>query len=104
MKACLVKLGLEVSQQAEAVPSLSLLHFSAAEPGAVSELVQGWQEAGVMVKEDGRELIRGENDTFVLQFEIGDSWDMGAIHKSLTEAAGDENQADPSIIIRCRNA
>jgi biotin--protein ligase len=96
MKACLIKLGLEVSQQAEAVPSLSLLHFSAAEPGAVSELVQGWQEAGVVVKEDGRELIRGENETFILQSDSGDSWDMGAVNKALTEAAGDENQADPS--------
>ena len=96
MKACLIKLGLEVSQQTEAVPSLSLLHLSAAEPGAVSELVQGWQDAGVMAKEDGREVIKGENETFILQPDSDDSWNMGAVQKALTEAAGHENEADQS--------
>ena len=89
MKACLIKLGLEVSQQTEAVPSLSLLHLSAAESAAVSELVHGWQDAGVMVKEDGRERIKGENETFVLQPDSDDSWDMGAMQKALTAASGD---------------
>lgn len=96
MKACLIKLGLEVSQQAEAVPSLSLLHFSAAEPDAVSELVQSWQDAGVMIKEEGREIIKGENDTFILHLDDGDSWDMSVVQKAISEAAGDENQTDPS--------
>lgn len=98
MKACLIKLGLEVSQQTEAVPSLSLLHLSAPEPGVVSELVQDWQEAGVVTKaEDGREIIKGENETFVLHADSGDSWDMSAVHKALAEAgAGDENQTDAS--------
>lgn len=96
MKACLIKLGLEVSQQTEAVPSLSLLHFSAADPGVVSELVHGWQEAGIMKKEDGREIIKGENETFILQSDSGDSWDMSAVHKAVSEAAGEKNQTDPS--------
>jgi biotin--protein ligase len=96
MKACLIKLGLEVSHQTEAVPSLSLLHLSAAEPGAVSELVQDWQDAGIVTKaEDGREIIKGENETFVLHADSGDSWDMSAVHKALAEASeaagGDEN-------------
>ena len=87
VKACLIKLGLEVSQQTEAVPSLSLLHLSAAEPGAVSELVQDWQEAGIVTKaEDGREVIKGENETFVLHADSNDSWDMSAVHKALAEA------------------
>lgn len=97
MKACLIKLGLEVSQQAEAVPSLSLLHLSAADDGVVSEMVHGWQEAGVMVKEDGREIIRGENDTFILQSDSGDTWDMSPVHKAISGAGGDgESQTDPS--------
>jgi biotin--protein ligase len=97
MKACLIKLGLEVSQQTEAVPSLSLLHLSAAETGAVSELVQDWQDAGIVTKaEDGREVIKGENETFVLHADSGDSWDMSAVHKALAESEGDENQTDAS--------
>lgn len=96
MKACLTKLGLEVSKYTEAVPSLSLLHVSAADPGAVSEMVHGWQEAGIMIKEDGREIIKGENDTFILHQDTGDSWDMSAVHKAVSEAAGDDDQADPS--------
>lgn len=99
MKACLIKLGLEVSQQTEAVPSLSLLHLSASEPGVVSELVQDWQEAGIVTKaEDGREVIKGENETFVLHADSGDSWDMSAVHKALAESSSgnDENQTDAS--------
>jgi biotin--protein ligase len=98
MKACLIKLGLQVSQQTEAVPSLSLLHLSAAEPGVVSELVQDWQDAGIVTKaEDGREIIKGENETFVLHADSGDSWDMSAVHKALAESEGDEkNQTDAS--------
>lgn len=96
MKACLIKLGLEVSQQTEAVPSLSLLHLSASEPGVVSELVQDWQEAGIVTRaEDGREIIKGENEKFILHADSGDSWDMSAVHKAVAEASsGDDEKTE----------
>lgn len=67
MKACLSKLGLTVTEEAETAPSLSLLHLSSAQQGVVSELVHGWHEAGIVTKnESGEDIIKGENDTFIL--------------------------------------
>ncbi|EMC92758.1 hypothetical protein BAUCODRAFT_37668 [Baudoinia panamericana UAMH 10762] len=68
MKACLTKLGLQVSQESEAVPSLSRLHLSSAHPSLVAELVHSWHEAGIVSKDDDeRDTIKGENDTFILE-------------------------------------
>ena len=64
-KACLLKLGLRVNQHEQSVPSLSSLHLSAQRASDVSELVFSWQEIITTVK-SGEEIIKGENDTFVL--------------------------------------
>jgi len=90
MKACLSKLGLTVSPEIEAVPSLSRLHLSAAQPGAVSELVHSWHEAGIITKNDiGRHIIKGENDTFVL-YAPG-RWDLTDIEDTLPPSSQDES-------------
>ena len=84
MKACLRKLGLEVSQQTEAVPSLSRLHLSSAQPLVVSELVHSWHEAGIVSEVDGQDTMKGENDTFHLE-QTG-TWSMGSIAQAVKEA------------------
>ncbi|KAK5137446.1 hypothetical protein LTR08_008424 [Meristemomyces frigidus] len=96
MKACLTKLGLQVSTDTNgAVPSLSRMHLSAAQPTEVGELVQAWHEAGIVTKgEDGQDMIKGENDTFVLE-EGGGRLDMSEVGDPLpvaTSADGPEKQ------------
>ncbi|KAK4547724.1 hypothetical protein LTR36_000682 [Oleoguttula mirabilis] len=86
MKACLTKLGLQVSRETEAVPSLSRLHLSAAQPGEVAELVHSWHEAGIVTKGEGdEECIKGENDTFIL--EQAGRWGMGDVKDALPTAS-----------------
>lgn len=85
LRACLIKLGLEVSQNTESVPSLSRLHLSAAQPSIVSELVHSWQEAGVVTKDDaGLKWIKGENDTFCLE-QVG-RWNMAGVKSAVADA------------------
>lgn len=86
LKACLTKLGLAVSRETQAVPSLSQLHLSAAQPSQMTELVHGWHEAGIVVKDGERDLIRGENDTFILEEQGPRRWSMGAVADALKEA------------------
>jgi len=99
MKACLAKLGLEVSTENHSVPSLSRMHLSASVSGVISELVHSWQEAGlVTTDEHGQECISGENDIFVLESENG-SFDMSTLNASLADkTTPSQDQADEGII------
>ncbi|KAI7172862.1 putative biotin apo-protein ligase [Hortaea werneckii] len=91
MKACLIKLGLEVNQETEGTPSLSRLHISSARYGGVSELLQSWQEADIISKEeDGREIIKGENDAFIL--EQHGRFAMGNVKDALPAAEEDKSE------------
>lgn len=84
LRACLIKLGLEVSQNTESVPSLSRLHLSAAQPSSISELVHSWHEAGLVRKDDGGlEWIKGENDTFCLE-QVG-RWNMAGVKSAVAD-------------------
>lgn len=80
-KACLMKLGLEVNQEASSVPSLSRIHLSALESGDVDDLLHGLEEA--ITREDGEEYIKGENDTFHLE-KPDTKWNMNALKKTLS--------------------
>ncbi|KAH9810061.1 BPL1-biotin holocarboxylase synthetase [Teratosphaeria destructans] len=93
MRACLTKLGLIVSDEAAgSVPSLSRLHLSSAKPGEVSELVHSWHEAGILSKNDiGREMVKGENDTFILEQQ--GVWDTEQLKEALRE---DLEATDPA--------
>ncbi|KAG6168189.1 hypothetical protein E4U51_002460 [Claviceps purpurea] len=63
LRACLRKLGLEVSAAENAsVPILSSIHLTAVHGSHVSELLYSW--ASVIEGEGDDEYIRGEGDTF----------------------------------------
>jgi biotin--protein ligase len=79
LKACLTKLGLTVSRELNAVPSLSRLHLSSLEPSDVREIVDSWKD--IVVAEEGEEYIRGENDTFHLGKPS--RWSMSSLAKVL---------------------
>ncbi|KAH6647805.1 biotin-protein ligase [Truncatella angustata] len=81
LKACLVKLGLEVNQETSSVPSLSRIHLSAMDSAEVDDLLIGLEEA--ITREDGEEYINGENDIFHLE-KMNTKWDMNALKKTLS--------------------
>ncbi|KAF3761675.1 class II aaRS and biotin synthetase [Cryphonectria parasitica EP155] len=66
LKACLAKLGLEVNHDNTSIPSLSKLYLSALDPEVVGGLLTSFD---TIIDKDGkgRELIRGENDTFLIE-------------------------------------
>ncbi|KAK4570429.1 biotin holocarboxylase synthetase [Recurvomyces mirabilis] len=94
MKACLTKLGLQVSQATEAVPILSRLHLSSSQPSNVSALLASWHEQGILSKrDDGNETIEGENDRFILH-QAG-RWDMNDLQDALaSDSPTSQAQAD----------
>lgn len=75
LKACLIKLGLQASQEESAVPSLSRLHLSSLNPADTSELVASFHEIISIL--DGEEYIKDENDTFRL--EKPSAWSLSSI-------------------------
>ncbi|QSZ30271.1 hypothetical protein DSL72_004793 [Monilinia vaccinii-corymbosi] len=83
LKACLLKLGLSVSEETPTVPSLSRLHLSSVHPQLVPELLASWDE--IIDKENGKEIIKGENDTFHLENQES-SWSVESLVKSLPES------------------
>ena len=86
LKACLLKLGLKVSQDTTAVPSLSRLHLSSVLPNGASEVIAGLQEIVSIV--DGEEYIKDENDTFHL--EKPSAWSLGSLAMALTGETSDK--------------
>ncbi|KZF22765.1 class II aaRS and biotin synthetase [Xylona heveae TC161] len=90
LRACLSKLGLRVSKEQTTVPSLSLMHLSSAEPPAASELVSSWKE--LITKEEGKEYIKGENDTF--EIDHPSKWSLGSLAKALPGLSGKPNSDD----------
>ena len=92
LKACLLKLGLQVSEDQNAVPSLSRLHISSVLPTGASELMVSLHD--IISIEDGEEYIKDENDTFHL--EKPSAWSLGSVTSALL-ASNDEN-ADKSSV------
>ncbi|KAI9797254.1 MAG: biotin holocarboxylase synthetase [Piccolia ochrophora] len=91
LKACLVKLGLTVSQEEQAVPSLSRLHLSSLRSSDLAGLLQELED--LIVKEDDEEYIKGENDTF--QFHRPTRWSLGSIKDALpSTTSGDKDKPD----------
>ena len=80
LKACLLKLGLKVSQDTTAVPSLSRLHLSSVLPNGTSNIMAGLRE--IISIKDGEEYIKDDNDTFHL--EKPSAWSLGSLTKALT--------------------
>ncbi|EFX00081.1 biotin apo-protein [Grosmannia clavigera kw1407] len=71
LRACLVKLGLDVGSGNVALPRLTSLHVTSLYPDEAQELVQAWDE--VLTREGNDMFFRG-GDTFrVLQPDVGTS-------------------------------
>ena len=93
LKACLLKLGLQVNQEQNAVPSLSRIHLSSATPSDTSRLVKSLQD--IVVTEDGEEYIKDENDVFHL--EKPSKWSLSSVAEALPDIdKGDTDKADDS--------
>ncbi|KAL9112973.1 MAG: hypothetical protein Q9227_002838 [Pyrenula ochraceoflavens] len=94
LKACLTKLGLEISKE-QNVPSLSRIHLSSIRPLDTPELVHSLEQ--FITTEDEEEYIKGENDTF--HIVKPSTWKMGKLMKSLSDSEnGVEEKADQSEI------
>ena len=75
LKACLLKLGLQISQEKTAIPSLSRLHLSSVEITGISQLIEALRD--IITEQDGEEYIVDENDTFLL--EKPSRWSLGSV-------------------------
>jgi len=82
LKACLTKLGLEVSRSNSEVPSLSKIHLSALKPSGVGELLTSLSE--IIEKVDGEEYIKGHNDLFHLE-KPDSRWELDALSKAMLD-------------------
>ena len=90
-KACLSKLGLQVSQEETVVPSLSRMYLSSSSPDRAQKILSSLEEI-IVTEEDGEQYIKDENDTFHL--EDPSTWSMSSLKTSL----------DPSEEPRTNNA
>ncbi|CAN9147788.1 unnamed protein product [Alternaria alternata] len=81
MRLILGKLGLQVNEQEQAVPSLSRLHLTAHSLADVSDLVATWSEIITMM--DGDEYIKGENDVFRIEKE-GTAWSVKELKRAVS--------------------
>lgn len=95
LKACLLKLGLKVSQETTAVPSLSRLHLSSMLPNGTSKIMSGLQE--IVSVMDGEDYIKDDNDTFHL--EKPSAWSLGSLAKALTSEENGKTDDDEDRII-----
>lgn len=99
LRACLQKLGLEVSQDESSIPSLSALHLSSLNRNEVGELLHSWDVIAEK-KDGGEEVIKGEADTFRIQ-NPETKWSMAALSSAISDAvpAAVDYSAVPKHII-----
>ncbi len=81
LKACLTKLGLEVSAGTSAVPNLSKIHLSSLHHTEVSELMFSFDD--IINKVDGEDYIKGGNDLFHLE-KPDSRWSLAALGEALS--------------------
>jgi biotin--protein ligase len=80
MRLSLQKLGLDVNEEEQAVPSLSRLHLSAHKPADVSDLIATWSEILTVVHSE--DYIKAENDCFHVEKE-GAAWGVQGLKKAV---------------------
>ena len=93
LKACLLKLGLQVSQEETAIPSLSRLHLSSVERDDMSRLVEALKD--IITERDGEQYIEDENDTFHL--EKPSRWSLASVGDtptSMTDGSSDHREEE----------
>lgn len=83
-----------MSQEASLVPSLSRLHLSSIDHVEVGELLHSLGD--VIVKDQGEEFIRGENDTFHLE-KPETRWSMASLGDALDAKSGDKTTPKDTI-------
>ena len=77
----LQKLGLQVNDEEQVIPSLSRLHLTSHTPAAVADLVASWAEVLTVV--DGDEYIKGENDVFRIE-KPGSAWSVKELKRAVS--------------------
>lgn len=81
LRLILQKLGLQVNEQEQAVPSLSRLHLTSHNLADVTDLVASWSEIITVV--DGDEYVKGENDVFRIEKE-GSAWSVKELKRAVS--------------------
>jgi hypothetical protein len=81
MGLVLQKLGLQVNEEEQVVPSLSRLHLTSHTPTEVSDLVASWAEVFTVI--DGDEYIKGENDVFRIE-KPGSAWSVKELKRAVS--------------------
>ena len=89
LKACLKKLGLNVSKSDQLIPSLSSLHLTADNCAAVANLTDSWKDI-IAIDSNNVNLLLGENDTFRLQRQ-------SAAQTVLTSETPDDNGREETL-------
>lgn len=106
LKACLTKLGLEVSQCTSSTPSLSKLHLSCINSPDVNDLVCTFDD--IISQVDGEDFIKGEQDTFHLE-KHHTRWSVNGLKQALSDtvqstveavAPKDQGTVDYSSIVK----
>lgn len=97
LKACLWKLGLQVNQEQNVVPSLSRLHLSSVSPSHLSDIVASL--ADIISIQDKQEYIEDENDRFCIA--RSSTWSFGSLANALPDTGNDINgeEADQDRIL-----
>ncbi|KAH6690483.1 biotin-protein ligase [Plectosphaerella plurivora] len=80
LKACLRKLGLEVDDDDTDIPSLSCLHISSLNHTEAEELIHSFDDI-LTVEEDGREYLRDQVGTFLI--ERDSRWSLKGMQEAL---------------------
>ncbi|MCJ1256588.1 biotin holocarboxylase synthetase [Lignoscripta atroalba] len=92
LKGCLAKLGLQINQEANAVPSLSRLHLTSMQPAETSKIIASLQD--IITINDGDEYIKDENDTFHL--EKPSAWSLGSLVGALPGVSNEKTDQGDS--------
>jgi biotin--protein ligase len=80
----LQKLGLQVNEEEQAVPSLSRLHLTSHTGTDVSNLVASWAEVLTVV--DGDQYVKGESDVFRIE-KPGSTWSVKELKRAVSAVA-----------------
>ncbi|KAH9871618.1 hypothetical protein J1614_005873 [Plenodomus biglobosus] len=81
LRLVLQKLGLQVNEQEQAVPSLSPLHLTSHRVTDVASLVATWSEIITVI--DGDQYIQGQNDVFQIEKE-GSAWSVRELKRAVS--------------------
>jgi biotin--protein ligase len=81
LRLILGKLGLQVNEQEQAVPSLTRIHLTSHNLTDVSDLVATWAEILTVI--DGDEYVKGENDVFRIEKE-GSAWSVKELKRAVS--------------------